>query len=262
MWAKDADRFFSCAVPVADDRQIPKHTEISTLIDAAFIQLAITIEVEIPDALLANALAVNLGRYFRLKRSEHEFFGTHFLYDRKTAGIVVSRDATVSGGSAIVPCAVAVIEMPDARVGFEDSDAGVTCAIPVAGDGEHSVTAVVCYTGIVDASVEKPVAIEVEKPLARAGTEYADLGSQGIVFRLAVICRSTASAHTHAHIDCCGAGAAAGSRPTNKRGVCRRGSGEHYGRAAGVRTRASRATVNSRRATGHGAAAGTRAGDS
>ena len=135
-------------------------------------------------------MTVHLGRYLRLKRSEHKFLGTHFLYDRKTAGMIVSRDANVSGGSAIVPCAVAVIEMPGARVGFEDSDAGVTSAIPVADDGEHSVTAIVCYTGIDDASVEKSVAIEVEKPLARAGTEYADLGSQRI---LAIKRRGTAS---------------------------------------------------------------------
>jgi hypothetical protein len=47
-----------------------------------------------------------------------------------------------------------------------------------ADDGEHGVTAVVGHAGIDDAAVENPVAIEIEKPLAGAGTEYANLCGQ------------------------------------------------------------------------------------
>ena len=148
--------------------------------------------------------------------------------------------------------------MPVACVGFEDSDAGFARAFPVRYDGEHRITAIVCYTGIVDASVEKPVAIEVEKPLARAGTEYADLGSRSI---LAIKRRGTASARAHAYVDCCASGTAAGTGPADKRGVCRCGCDECYGRAAGVRTRASRAAVNSRRATSYSTTAGARIGN-
>ena len=54
LWAKEADLFFACAVPVADYRQIPKLAEISTLIDAALIQAAVTIEIKIPDAFLVT----------------------------------------------------------------------------------------------------------------------------------------------------------------------------------------------------------------
>jgi len=172
--------------------------------------------------------------------------------------MIVSREANVAGGSAFVPYAVAVIEMPVACVGFENSDAGVTSAIPVPDDGEHSVTAIVCYTGIVDASVEKPIAVEVEKPLACTGTEYADLGSQRI---LATKRRGTACARAHAYVDCCASGTAAGAGPADKRGVGGWGCGERDGRAAGVRTRASRAAVYARGTTGHSAAAGASIGD-
>ena len=112
--------------------------------------------------------------------------------------------------------------MPVACVGFEDSDAGLTSAIPVTGDGEHRVAAVAGYTGVDRAAIKYPVAIGIQKPLAGTGTEYADLGSQRI---LAIKRRCTVSAHTHAYIDCCTAGTAAGTRPADNRGVCRRGSG-------------------------------------
>ena len=148
--------------------------------------------------------------------------------------------------------------MPVACVGFEDSDAGVASAIPVRYDGKHRVAAITCYAGVDSAAIEYPVAIGVQKPLACTGTEYADLGSQRI---LAIKRRGTACARAHAYIDCCGAGAAAGAGPTDKRGVCRRGCGERYGRAAGVRTRASRAAVYARRATSYSTTAGARIGN-
>ena len=168
-------------------------------------------------------------------------------------------DANVAAGSAIVPYAVAVIEMPVARVGFEDSDAGLDPCLP---SRRRRVASRYCrswlhrYRRCIQSN--NPVAIEVEKPLACTGTEYADLGSQRI---LAIKRRGTACARAHAYIDCCGAGAAAGAGPTDKRGVCRWGCGERYGRAAGVRTRASRAAVYARGTTSYSTTAGASIGD-